>query len=176
MGKKLEQKEKSQVRNHSNILLNLLLAILIMFSVLLVLFLVSAQYQIKLRGSGYNCMAEYNFTCSFNINYTKTGQISLNISQKIVYPTMYRVTFTCVGDNTEITNITKSSGILNTANSTMPYDIMVHVSDIQCYNRTGPVYVGPNTVFHGVLFIHFNINKERNLTTIASAIIISGKG
>lgn len=181
MKKRAEQNEKLHGQKHAKVLIDIIIASLIAFLIIffffgIIFFLIPDNSTTFQNLSGYNCLSGHNFTCSLNISYSKTGQISLNISQKIVYPAIYNIAFICVGDNTGITNVTKPSGILNTTNSTMPYKVKVHVSDIQCYNRTGPVYVGPKTKFHGVLYVSFNPSNETGFSTLAATIVINGNG
>ena len=127
--------------------------------------------------SGYNCIsAAYHFTCSLNISYSPTGQISLNATQKTSSSEIYNVTFICLSDNTTLTNVTKTSGFINTTNDAMPYDVVVHASDIRCYNREGPVYVSPNTTFHGILYVNFTTSNGRHVSGEVGAIAITGKG
>ena len=126
--------------------------------------------------SYYHCFSQ-TFICSQNISYSSTGQISLNLRQKVTYPAIYNVSFLCTSYNSTITSFTKfGSGFLNTTNATMPYDVTVRASDIQCYNSTGPVYVGPKTKFHGVLYVSFNPSNETGFSTLAATIVINGNG
>ena len=126
--------------------------------------------------SGYHCFSQ-TFICSQNISYSSTGQISLNLRQKVTYPAIYNVSFLCTSYNSTITSFTKfGSGFLNTTKATMPYNVTVHASGIRCYNSTGAVYIGPNTTFKGILFANFYTkNGTRNIID-AAAITIIRKG
>jgi len=117
------------------------------------------------------------FICSQNVNYSPTGQISLNLRQKVTYPEIYNVSFLCTSYNSTIASFTKfGSSVLNTTNSTMPYNVTVRASDIQCYNSTGPVHLSPNTTFKGALFANFYTKNGTRNVVDAVAITIIRKG
>ena len=126
--------------------------------------------------SGYHCFSQM-FICSQNVNYSPTGQISLNLRQKVTYPEIYNVSFLCTSYNSTIASFTKfGSSVLNTTNSTMPYNVTVRASDIQCYNSTGPVHLSPNTTFKGALFANFYTKNGTRNVVDAVAITIIRKG
>ena len=168
-------KKGQHTKNYSKISKTILVS-LMAIGILIALFFVGISYFVPSKPiSGHNCFSQ-EFICSQNINYSPNGQISLNLRQKD-YPAIYDVSFLCVSYNSSITNFTRfGSGILNTTNSTMPYNVTVHVSDIQCYNSTSPVHFGPNTTFKGVLLASFYTKNRTYEISDAAAIEIIRKG
>ena len=148
-----------QTVNHDKIFIAAILIIIVALLVFMVIFFFPGPLSNKFQSfSGYDCLSDAdNFTCSLNLSYSSTGQISLNVTQKANKYGIYNVTFFCLGNNAS--SLAKPSGILNTTNNAMPYGIPVHVSDIQCYNSTGPVHVGPSTTFYGTLYVNFTTNN-----------------
>ena len=174
-----DKKETAHHNRRATILKYLLISIFILMLTSLILwvaFLSITNNGEVITSSGNNCSSQI-FICPLNISYSPTGQISLNVRQKLAYPAIYNVSFLCTSYNSTITSFTKfGSGVLNTTNSTMPYNVTVRASDIQCYNSTGPVHLSPNTTFKGVLFANFYTkNGTRNIID-AAAITIIRKG
>ena len=171
------EKKYQQTRDYRKIFKTIIWVALIIIGILFVLFFVSIPFPPQITSfSDYHCFSQ-TFICSQNISYSSTGQISLNLRQKVTYPAIYNISFLCTSYNSTITSFTKfGSGFLNTTNATMPYNVTVHASGIRCYNSTGAVYIGPNTTFKGILFANFYTkNGTRNIVD-AAAITIIRKG
>jgi hypothetical protein len=87
--------------------------------------------------------------------------------------TIYNVKFSCLGGTTPV-NYTKAkySGIINGYNNSMPYNVTVRVSNIQCYNSTGvPVAIGQNTTFYGTLWMDYSSPELGQKNYIPAALI-----
>ena len=174
-----DKKETSHHNRRAAILKYLLMSIFILMLTSLILwvaFLSITNNGEVITSSGNNCSSQI-FICPLNISYSPTGQISLNVRQTLAYPAIYNVSFLCTSYNSTIASFTKfGSGVLNTTNSTMPYNVTVRASDIQCYNSTGPVHLSPNTTFEGILSANFYAKNRAHKILNAIPITVTGKG
>lgn len=160
-------KEKSKVLN------SVLIAVIVVLGILFFLFVLThvgyfpgGNFETPIPGS-FTCSANQDIATCSHLTYNKTGQLSFVFSQHIfTNSTIYHVQFACIALGVNYTNANYGGLINGEKNGTIPYNVSVNISDIQCYNQNGPVALGPKSTFNGGLFIRYSFIKNVSLAYI----------